>query len=154
MERLHHTRAPHLGRKLLIASVIATLGIIATAGVAVVSLPSGSTVSRHGRDLRYQKDAEAATRLALLAIVADLRRHPEATAYQVRWNESPLVILGLDEEFDRHWLIYHHSEQKLTLSDYGGSGVWGNVREEYLSEAADRGSLVEVLKGHHCPSFP
>ena len=82
---------------------------------------AGSSTAKNGIYIGFQPDYDAAMKTALSQVGADIRKHPYAKTFYVRWSESRLVWVHLDEEFDRRDLLYNLDAKRISFGSGGGS---------------------------------
>src|SRR5258708_2957786 len=98
-------------------------------------------------------DYKEAMKSALLQISADMRRFPNAQSFGVRWCDSKLAWLRLDDEVDRMDVYYDRTDKTLSRGcDGGGATGWSGVTEQIIARAAVSRDPDAALTKFGCPT--
>jgi hypothetical protein len=96
----------------------------------------------------------AGIRIALRQISNDIKEHPGAVHYEVRWSPDWLAWWHLDDEYDRCYVMYYPRQHRLSYGSAGGEGGWDGVTPDMIAKSLTPNNPYMSFGTFGCQSYP
>ena len=137
--------------------ILVILGVSLVSASLIILLRPRQVITASHIEVEIGVYKDTGEQAAMETLAKQIKLHPKVKEVTITWftNWTPLLhIEYLEDQGDRHWIVYERLEHRLADADTGGGGGWTGVTDEIIRDIARKHGTVWDLPKYGCPGFP